>query len=76
MKQKVYMVHQQGDDDIRVDVFRTKEAATKFVNSKIDKHNDETGSAINHIIWPERLTEMWVKCGADVYSMCEHELGE
>jgi len=80
MTKKIYVVTQESEDDgnTGVDVFATKVGAMRYVNARIDDHNEDLGcdTKLNHIIWPERLTFMRVEVGGYTYHLDEAFLGE
>ena len=78
MNKKIYVVTQESEDDgfTGLSLFATKDAAVKDVNYYITEHNDEEGSSINHVMWPERVPSFRVEVGSYTYTLATYDVSE
>ena len=71
---KIYVVTQESEYDgwTGTMVFASREAAAAHLNENITEFNDEEGTTMNKVIWPERQHSMRITVGPYTYH-CEED---
>lgn len=63
---KVYVVTTESEWDgwVGTVVYASREAAVRAINARITENNDEEGTTLKPVIWPERQTSVRFEVGS------------